>query len=171
MRRPSHQWITIFFVASLCFFSGCQYDPWANRFLKSQAAEKDLVGTYRVDADTLTRPISIGTTATKLSIGRDAGIVLTADHTAKFLNVPDFDDRTNKPCIISGAGTWQQYRNSQYAQINVEIVRANYSSSADGCGPKYYAGLMLYGKKPPYKLHITIGDPDSGDALQFEKVR
>jgi len=29
--------------------------------------------------------------------------------------------------------------------------------------------LMLYGKKPPYKLHITIGDPDSGDAVQFEK--
>jgi len=28
---------------------------------------------------------------------------------------------------------------------------------------------MLYGKKSPYKLHITIGDPDSGDAVQFEK--
>jgi hypothetical protein len=23
--------------------------------------------------------------------------------------------------------------------------------------------------KVPYKLHVTIGDPDSGDAVQFER--
>jgi len=29
--------------------------------------------------------------------------------------------------------------------------------------------LQLYGKRPPYKLPITIADPDSGDVVQFEK--
>jgi hypothetical protein len=167
----ANQLLRIFFVVSVCFLCGCQYDPWADGFLKNQAAEKDLVGTYRVDADTLTRPISIPMTKAELFISRDAEIALSADHTAKFLNVPEIDDRTNKPCFISGAGTWQQNRNSNYVQINVEILRTNDSSSADGCGTKYYEALMLYGKKPPYKLHITIGDPDSGDVLQFERVR
>jgi hypothetical protein len=27
-----------------------------------------------------------------------------------------------------------------------------------GCVPTYYGQLMLYRKKPPYKLHLTIGD-------------
>ena len=36
--------------------------------------------------------------------------------------------------------------------------------------PTHNGELMLYGSKPPYKLHITIGDPDAGDAMQFEKA-
>jgi hypothetical protein len=55
--------------------------------------------------------------------------------------------------------------------VDVQIQRPDYRPSIDGCGAAYGEELMLYGKKPPFKLHITIGDPDSGDALQFEKVR
>jgi hypothetical protein len=170
-RSLLHRSLSVLAVVLICSLGGCQYDRWASGFLKNQADEKDLSGTYRVDADTLTRHISIPMTTTELSISRDAEIVLSTDRTAKFLNVPDIDDRTRKPCIISGAGTWQQNRNSNYVQINVEILRTDASSSTDGCGLKYYEALMLFGKKPPYKLHITIGDPDSGDALQFEKIR
>lgn len=30
---------------------------------------------------------------------------------------------------------------------------------------------MLYGNKPPYKLHYIIDDPDLGEFVQFEKQR
>jgi len=52
----------------------------------------------------------------------------------------------------------------------VQIQRNVDRPSVDGCEPTYYGQLMLYGKQSPYKLHITIGDPDSGDAMQFEKI-
>jgi len=170
MRSRSCQLLRISFVASICFLGGCQYDPWADGFLKGPAADKDLVGTYRVDSDTLTRHIPIGTTSSNLSISRAAEIVLSADHKVQFSHVPEVDDRTEKPCVISGVGTWELL-NSNYTAVFVQIQRTDYPPSGDGCGPERNQELNLYGKKPPYKLHITIGDPDTGDALQFEKVR
>ncbi len=29
--------------------------------------------------------------------------------------------------------------------------------------------INLYGERPPYRLHVTIGDPDSGNAVQFAR--
>ena len=130
----------------------------------------DLVGTYRVNLDTLSRHILIPMTKTELPISNDAEIVLSADHTATFLHVSEVDDRANKGCVISGAGTWQQIV-TRFAFVSVLIQRTDDPSSRDSCGQEYTEELNLYGKKPPYKLLITIGDPDSGVVLQFEKVR
>jgi hypothetical protein len=158
-------------IGSLCWFlAGCQYDPWAGRFLTNRPAERDVVGTYRVDSDTLTRGVSIPMSSERVSISRDAEIVLSADHRAQYLHVPEIDMSTTKTCVITGTGSWQQGRNDDYVVVNVEIQRKDYRESADPCGPTYHGQLMLYGKSPPYKLHITIGDPDSGDAVQFEKT-
>jgi hypothetical protein len=97
--------------------------------------------------------------------------VLSADHKAQFLHVPEIDNRPAiKTCVITGTGSWHLARNDNYTVVNVEIQREDYRRSVDGCEPTYYGQLMLYGKNPPYKLHITIGDPDSGDAVQFEKA-
>ncbi len=158
-------------IGSLCWFlAGCQYDPWAGRFLTNQPAERDVVGTYKVDSDTLARGVSIPVSSKSLSISRDAEIVLSADHIAQYLHVPEIDMSITKTCVISGTGSWQLGRNDDYIVVNVEIQRKDYRESVDGCEPTYHGQLMLYGKDPPYKLHITIGDPDSGDAVQFEKA-
>jgi hypothetical protein len=171
-RSRLRQWLTVTAIGSICFWlSGCQFDPWADGFLKKPPAESDLVGTYRIDADTLSRRISFPTSASTLPIGKDAEISLTADHNVQFFRVPEFDYVTMKSCVISGAGTWRLGRNDSYVVVDVQIQRPDYRPSIDGCGAAYGEELMLYGKKPPFKLHITIGDPDSGDALQFEKVR
>jgi hypothetical protein len=29
--------------------------------------------------------------------------------------------------------------------------------------------MMLVGEKPPYKIHLTVGDPDAGRGMEFEK--
>jgi hypothetical protein len=70
-------------------------------------------------------------------------------------------------CASSTAVVWQLGKNDDYEVLNFQIQRENYRP--DACGSKYGGQLNLYGNKPPYKLHITIGDPDSGDAIQFER--
>ena len=166
--RPWFEAISIGLVCG--FLAGCQYNPWANGFLKAQPAEGDLVGTYKVDSDTLTRKFSIPMNSKILPISRDARIELAADHKVQFLQIPDVDEFAQRVCVISGTGSWQVNRNDDYAVIDVKIQRKDESRLHDECSPTYDGELMLYGLKPPYKLHITMGDPDSGDALQFEKA-
>jgi hypothetical protein len=73
-------------------------------------------------------------------------------------------------CLVDGSGSWSLGRNDAYFVVNVQIRPNDVRGPADCGGPNYYEQLMIYGKKPPYKLHLTIGDPDAGDALQFEKT-
>ena len=121
-------------IGFLCLFLvGCQYDPWADRFLKNRPAETNLVGTYRVDADTLARRISIPWSSKTISIDRDAEITLYADHKAQFLHVPELDVFTRQECVISGIGLWQLGRNDHYVDVAVQIQRTDYHQSVDGC--------------------------------------
>jgi hypothetical protein len=164
-------WLRAIIIGSLCWFLvGCQRDPWADRFLRRQPQERDLVGTYRIDSDTLARRISVPMSTTALSISRDSAIVLSADHKAKFSQVPEIHPPATQSCLVNGSGSWELGRNDAYSVVNVQIQRNVDRPSVDGCEPTYYGQLMLYGKQSPYKLHITIGDPDSGDAMQFEKI-
>jgi hypothetical protein len=96
--------------------------------------------------------------------------LLSADHKAKFSQVPEIHSPAAQSCLVNGSGSWELGRNDEYSVVNVQIQRNVDRPSVDGCEPTYYGQLMLYGKQSPYKLHITIGDPDSGDAMQFEKI-
>jgi hypothetical protein len=171
IRLSPQWWRRAIITGSLCcLLVGCQHDPWADRFVRRQPEEKDLVGTYRVDSDTLARRISVPMSTTALSTSRDSEIVLSADHKVQFLHVTEIHPPAAQPCIINGSGSWELGRNDAYSVVNVQIQRNDERRSVDGCEPTYYGQLMLYGKKSPYKLHITMGDPDSGDAMQFEKI-
>ena len=46
------------------------------------------------------------------------------------------------------------------------VVRAIINEEPNSsCKGDFAYELMLYGERTPYKLHITIGDPGSGDAV------
>jgi hypothetical protein len=127
-----------------------------------------VVGVYRVDSATLSRHIAVPESQTQLQVSPDAKIVILANHNLEFVSIPEFAlANTPQICTITGRGVWQLGENDDYQVLNFQIQRENYRS--DACGPKYSGQLNLYGGKPPYKLHITIGDPDSGDAVQLEK--
>ena len=158
--------VVIVLLLLLACLSGCQYDPWAQGFLKKQPEESNVVGTYKVDADTLARHISVPNTKSALQISPNAEIVLSADHKASLSQVPSVSDNV---CFVSGSGSWRWGRNDDYAVIDVQIERKDYQESRDKCGATYYGQLNLYGNKPPYKLHVTLGDPDGGEAVQFDK--
>lgn len=150
-------------VLACLLFAGCQHDPWANKFLTAQPAENDVVGTYVVDSDSEKRNIKRPTGP--LPVNRSAQIVLSAHHKARFTHVPA-DYRGETACSITGQGSWRLGKNDSFSVVIARIVNEEPNSSCKG---DFGFELMLYGKMPPYKLHITIGDPDSGDAVQFEK--
>ncbi len=150
---------------ALLLLVGCQYDPWADRFVTNQVSEKDVVGTYVIDADSQKRQIKLPMTSDVFPVNLSAKIVLLTDHSAEFVYVPE-DYQGTKPCSVSGRGSWSLGKNDNFSVVRVNIYNADTNSLCKG---DFAYEVMLYGKNPPYKLHITIGDPDSGYAVQFEK--
>ena len=144
---------------------GCQHDPWANRFVMARVSEKEVAGAYVVDADSQKRRIKLPLGDSVLPISASAKIVLSNDHSAQFVNVPE-DYQGTKSCSVTGHGSWSLGKNDSFLVVRARIYNEETNSPCKG---DFGYELMLYGKKPPYKLHTTIGDPDSGDAVQFEK--
>jgi len=147
---------------------GCQYDPWADRFLTVEPVEKDVAGTYVIDADSLKRTIKLPMSKSTLPLDRSARVVLSSDHKAEFIHVPEdsLSEGREAGCSVTGRGSWRLSKNDSFSVVLARIVNEEPGSPCKG---DFAYELMLYGKRSPYKLHITIGDPDSGDAVQFEK--
>lgn len=159
----------LFLILVLVSSVGCQYDPWADEFLTRQPAEGDVVGFYAVDQASLQRTIKQPMTGTILRINPSAHILLSPDHKVEFFQVPEMihDDT---PCSVTGRGTWRFGKNDKYIVVWASIADEEPNGHCkDTFTSRFSEELNLYGAKPPYKLHVTIGDPDSGDAIQFER--
>lgn len=154
--------ILVFWVVLL---AGCQHDPWADGFVKAQPDEKEVVGTYVIDADSQKRDIKLPLSKEKFPVDASAQIVLSHDRKVEFVHVPE-DFRGEAACSVTGNGLWRFSKNDSFTVIVANIVNREPNSPCKG---EFGYELMLYGEKPPYKLHVTIGDPDSGDAIQFSK--
>jgi hypothetical protein len=158
----------LFAILTVVMPLGCQYDPWAGGFLTRQPCEQDVVGYYAVDQASLRRTIKLLGSESPIKINPTAHIRLTADHKADFVDVPrEFDGLL---CSVTGRGTWRLGKNNNFIVVVAQIVDEEESSRCKGTFTANYGNeFNLYGDKPPYRLHLTIGDPDSGDAIQFER--
>jgi hypothetical protein len=145
------------FLCSAILFSVAGCGAWQElHFTKNKPKESDLIGTYEPDAKTQ-----------KLILG-DGGyssakcqIKLNADGKIEFVDMPDwwqnsFGESHKK--LISTNGVWHVDKNNDYWQIVWEQ-----NNILD-------LSLQLMGQKPPYKIHIYIGDPDSDRFMIFERV-
>jgi hypothetical protein len=165
MNRPLALLSTLAFASLV----GCQYDPWADKFLTHHVSEQDVVGFYLVDQASMQRTIKMPMTGMVVKISPAAHISLSPDHKAEFFQVPEAigDDVS---CSITGRGTWRFGKNNSYVILWTNIAD---EEPNEHCKSRFNASfaeeLNLYGGKPPFKLHVTIGDPDSGDAIQFER--
>ena len=144
----------------LCLVA-CQRDPWAYGYLTGRVAEKDIVGTYFIDVDSRERAA-----VRRLVVKSSARIVLAGDHRAEFVDLPE--DLDGHSALVTGRGTWRIDKNDGFTTVLATIVKAGF---AEGRANEFGYVLQLYGKGAPYKLHLTIGDPESGDVVQFEKRR
>jgi hypothetical protein len=141
-------------LAILFFVAGC--GVWQElHFTKTKPKESDLIGTYEPDAKTRSLILKDGGYSSA-----NCQIKLNADGKIEFTNMPDwwqdsFGESHKK--LISTNGVWKLEKVRSYWSINWESQNMTY-------------GLDLLGQKPPYKIHIYVGDPDSDRFMIFERV-
>jgi hypothetical protein len=145
---------TIFIIAVfLCFACGC--NPGAPGYTTEEPNKNDLVGTWTPDQATLEDMKKRG----GYDITKVTMLVIKSDGSLEIINMPDwweapFGDSQGR--MGSHSGSWSIYNDSMCWTVAIK-----YSDRA--------SFLNLIGNKPPYKMEIILGDPDSGHSMIFVK--
>jgi hypothetical protein len=141
------------FSAVAIFFAGCQYDPFTAVYTTKQPKAEDLVGAYLPTEDTKKLITSQGHYPTI-----ESAIVLSADGTVTMTNIPDwwqtpFGEPQGK--FNSRRGNWTVQKHQEWWAVGLHL------------DPDFGTDLLLIGEKPPYTIHLIIGDPDQGRGMDF----
>lgn len=150
----------LFLIAVSFLLSGC-YRPAEIaeelQFAREKPHESDLVGKW------------IPTSATLEDMRKHGGyaistheLVLNADKTFSMANMPDWwasDFGESKGAFQSASGRW-----SLSLATGGEDWRVDLTVGTAGIG-----FLHVRNQKPPYLIHIGVGDPDSGHFMLFER--
>ena len=152
---------------SICL-AGCQYDPHTASYTTTQPKPEDLVGVYAPDQ-----------TTTNL-IAREgryrqfpASISLSAGGALTITNIPDWwGTDFGRPLggFDAGRGTWSVVQHQRWWAVSVDFESTAQFASRQHRAETLGTSFMLVGERPPYKIHLTVGDPDEGRAMQFERV-
>ncbi len=157
-------WLSLGFVL---LAAGCQFDPYADLFTTELPKSVNLVGRYVLTSQMVN---DAGLAALN---GKPCEIELRADGSFSATNVLAKGVDSPAPnfflTLVSGTGTWEP---------------TSVGSISDGFGPSKtlwgvgfdssagaFESVGLTGSGPPYGLIYTIGDPDAGDAMIFERAK
>ena len=172
MTLRSHQKGSTFFSGRLGAFvtmsglalllSGCINNgiEWSElSFTRTKPNPSDLVGTWVPTDATIKDMKEQG--AYTISIHQ---LILRADGTFEMINIPDWwkdGFGQSKKGFESGLGKWQLYEDRDpWTVWAVELEFPNFVVPNQ---------IHVRRQKPPYLLHVTVGDPDSGHVMLFEK--
>lgn len=151
----------------LVLLLGCQYDPHAHLYTTEKPQTADVAGRYALENQTVTRD---GIAALQ---GQPCVIELRTDGRFTATNVPPWElgsPGTNFfSTLLSGSGTW---RIDSVGSVDDggRPLKTHWGVYLDSDTTKIMpAGLT--GQTPPYGLIFTLGDPDSGDALTFQRTK
>ena len=148
-------------LSGVVLLAGCQYDPFAHEFTSRRPVEDSVVGRYVPDDETLERL----RTRFEIEVSSDAAFVLNSDKTFVAQYLPHCWFNTFD--CVSGSeawkGSWALQQHQDWWTVALHITSRNSHPTS------YHMPLMIRGEAPPYLLHLTIGDPDSGDALAFRR--
>lgn len=167
--------------AAVLFLCGCQHDPYADWFVTKSIPDNTLLGSYHITAETLehfARADLPSLQGHRLPLSRDAKIVLAADHKISVSQVAIdwLDAQRHHVCVLNSTGTWKVAKHQEFTAVNVTLEHLQ--SPGQGCPDRglgfglelFDDSIMPWHSAAKYPLlHLSIGDPDSGDALQFEK--
>ncbi len=147
-------------------FAGCQYDPFAPEFTTVKPVEDRLVGRYSPDTETRERLRS----ALQIQVHPSCELVLNADHTFSATSLPRcwYPPTTGdcSPGTANVSGDWSLRQRGKWWSVDL-----NAHLPPGGVMKTWNVPASVRGDRPPYTLHLTIGDPDSGNALAFVSQR
>jgi hypothetical protein len=158
--------------ASLSGFSPFAYPrPWD--YVRTKPAELRLLGAYRI------RQVRTGGGDAAGLIqsfrGRkDVTVTINRDGTATLSNIPAFDGFGEKMnCSFSGLAKWSLLDDGDWV---IRFDAAHVAGPSDSailapCGSQWNDGMTILGQSPPYRLWLSIGDPDNDTGIEFELVR
>ncbi len=139
---------------------GCQRDPYAHEYTHAEPTVAELSGRYGLDS----------TTARFLSTRSaqevpDATLVLRSDGSFAATNVPGAwrSEATHPVDLEHFEGSWTIAKHQEWWSVQLRCTQIN------GLTKHYQLPVMVRRDAPPRLLHITLGDPDSGEALTFER--
>jgi hypothetical protein len=166
MRNSSRRLHTGFALLVLIALTGCPVNLDTERMPTAPPNRADLVGVYRPTADTLTYIRKEGGYAE-----RDISLTLKADGTFEVENLPDWwrsDFGHPEGGFDSGSGKWDIEKSQDWWGLNLSFsdMKRFAKPADDGRG----AGATLIGHAAPYDIAFTVGDPDSGHEMRFERV-
>lgn len=143
-------------ILMLSFLSGCGGDPYAGYYAKTKPNQQWFVGEWTL------QPGSPGT-----SQSRPTKLTLQADGSFRAVNypAPALGSLGAGAAFVDGEGTWGVGPHQYFWVIGVRWVKVG-TNQVD-----YGDMLPILNDKPPHVLHHIIGDPDSGEALVFEKAK
>ena len=142
-------------VLMTTFLFGCGGDPYAGKYAKAKPNPQSLAGDWKTKAGS---PGSNPAKPTKLTLRADGSFTATNYPGAA---VGSFGTPGS---FLDGGGTWSVQQHQSFWAIGITWLQLG--------GKQLDYGQMLHilNDAPPHVLRHIIGDPDSGEALVFEKV-
>lgn len=148
----------------LIILVGCQYDPNAHLYTTDIPEFTNVVGSYVLTSQTITRG------GLEVLDGKICSIQFRADGTFIASNVPPrqegFPAENFFDTLISGSGTWR-IASVGSVKRGPKLLTC-WGVDLDSPNAKFES-VGLSGAKPPYGLIYTLGDPDSGEALILKR--
>jgi hypothetical protein len=137
--------------------SSCQYDPFAHEYTHTRpASAATIVGTHALDRESIEMLKQNYNVTAPRSL-----LVLRSGGTFELREIPSCW-RADVKCTSrteSATGTWDLGKDQEWWAVGLRCRTIN------GTARDYGIGAMLRGESPPYVLHFTVGDPDSGEGL------
>jgi len=134
-------------------------------FTKTKPDEASLVVSYKILRVSLPGDLARAVRANEPSIK------LSANHSAVLTNYPEFDGfGETLICRNSSSVTWKLsgYDNSGW-KVAYTIERRARDAGSPECG-EGTSFLTMLGRQAPYRLYLTVGDPDSNAGIDFERI-
>jgi hypothetical protein len=147
-------------IALAAMLFACQYDPFAHEYTSVRPDESSLIGEYALDSRSREMLQDVYKVAPP-----PAAFVLRPDHSFTIVNVPSCW-RIDDTCIgrtETASGRWEIGKHQEWWAVQLTCERI------DGEATSFGLSAMLRGEDPPYLLHFTVGDPDAGNGLAFER--
>jgi hypothetical protein len=161
--------VRFFALILLTVLAGCQFDPFTAIYTRKQPKPEDLVGTYLPDDATRTLVAKEGGYS-----AAEISIVVSADGTLIIRNIPDWwltDFGKPQGGFDSGEAKWAVQKRQDWWVIGVNFRSTEKFSSQQRRVGTFGTELFLIGEKPPYKIHLIVGDPDEGRGMEFVRSK
>jgi hypothetical protein len=164
-----------------CLFVGCSLPspftyPRFWEYPKARPNEAEIAGTYQILDARSPELGQAGALVTDFRSQKSVVLTLNRDHTVVFAGLPQFDSFGQKlACSYIGTATWKldgEINGGNWSVDFIDYRAAMPHEKATKQCPDENAiwPILILGRHVPYRLWLTVGDPDSDTGIEFKRI-